>query len=200
MPYSDNLKVFWFTPMRTASRSCHRLQEHVKFTGLYSHNFFKTQSEKEYFFISNIRNPYSRLVSIYHLYCHNSKRKTNDFKDWVIKKLREEVEFPIQTLDYQINLSSIYFEHKKFPDYFVRVENLEDDIRNLWFVKENMSDEVEKIIKETIVNNSYSKEFRDRLPWQEYYNNSLSNYVYNFLEKDFQLFGYDKNSWKNGTP
>ena len=46
----------------------------------------------------------------------------------------------------------------------------------------------------------FLNEFGKRDPWQEYYNNSLSNYVYNFLEKDFLLFGYDKNSWKNGTP
>jgi hypothetical protein len=199
MPFSHNLKVFWFTPIRTASRSCNKLQEHLKFTDLYSHNFPETQLEREYFFISNIRNPYSRVVSIYYLYCFHSKKNPDNFGDWVVKRLQQEVEVPSSRLEYQINLSSIYSEYKKFPDYFVRVENFEDDIRNLWFVKENMSDEVEKIIKETIVNNSYSKEFGNRLPWQEYYNNSLSNDVYNFLEKDFLLFGYDKNSWKNGT-
>ena len=63
-----------------------------------------------------------------------------------------------------------------------------------------MSEDLEILIQNHIVNNVYSNEFGKRIPWQEYYNNSLSNYVYSFLEKDFQLFGYDKNSWKNGTP
>ena len=147
-----------------------------------------------------VRNPYSRLVSIYHIYCYQFKKEPNNFRDWAIKKLREEVEFPTKTLNYQINLSKIFSSCNRFPDYLIRQEFLEEDIRNLWFIKENMSEELEIIIQDNIVNNGYLTEFGKRDPWQEYYNNSLSNYVYNFLEKDFQLFGYDKNSWKNGTP
>jgi len=199
MPYSDNLKVFWFTPMRAATRSCDIIMRHLDFTDL-SHRFLEDKLHEQYYCVSNIRNPYSRLVSIYHIYCHHQKREPNDFRNWVIKKLREEVEFPIQTLNYQINLSKIYSSCNRFPDYLIRQEFLEEDIRNLWFIKENMSEELEIIIQDNIVNNGYLTEFGKRNPWQEYYNNSLSNYVYNFLEKDFQLFGYDKNSWKNGTP
>ena len=199
MPYSDNLKVFWFTPMRAATRSCEKVMHYLDFKDL-SHEFLKNKLHEQYYYVCNARNPYSRLVSIYHLYCYHSKREPNDFRDWVIKKLREEVEFPIQTLDYQINLSKIFSSYDRLPDYFVRQEFLEEDIRNLWFIKDNMSEELEIIIQDNIVNNGYLTEFGKRNPWQEYYNNSLSNYVYNFLEKDFQLFGYDKNSWKNGTP
>lgn len=199
MPYSDNLKVFWFTPMRAATRSCSKMLQHLDFTDL-SHEFIEDKLHEQYYCTSNIRNPYSRLVSIYHIYCYQFKKEPNNFRDWVIKKLREEVEFPTKTLNYQINLSKIFSSCNRFPDYFIRQEFLEEDIRNLWFIKENMSEELEIIIQDNIVNNGYLNEFGERDPWQEYYNNSLSNYVYNFLEKDFQLFGYDKNSWKNGTP
>jgi heme oxygenase len=199
MPVSNDLKVFWFTPIRAATRSCDKILKYLDFTDL-SHREFDNELQKTYFFVSNIRNPYSRLVSIYHIYCYHQKREPNDFRDWVIKKLRQEVEFPVQALNYQINLSKIFSSHDKIPDYFVRVESLEEDIRNLWFVKENMSDELESYIQEGIVLNKYKNEFGEKEPWQEKYNQSLSNYVYSFLEKDFLLFGYDRNSWKDGTP
>ena len=199
MPYSDNLKVFWFTPMRAATRSCEKIMEHLDFKE-FSHDFLKNKLHEQYYVVSNVRNPYSRLVSIYHIYCHQFNKEPNDFRNWVVKKLREEIEFPKQTLDYQSNLSKIFSDSNRIPDYFVKQEFLEEDVRNLWFIKDNMSDELETVIQKNIVKNIYSNEFGKRDLWQEYYNNSLSNYVYNFLEKDFLLFGYDKNSWKNGTP
>jgi hypothetical protein len=195
MPYSESLKVFWFTPMRTASRSCNELLRHLDFTD-FSHELDKNKIREQYYFVSNIRNPYSRLVSIYHLYCYHRKKEPNDFRDWATKQLGENVHYPI----YQIFLSKIFSSCNKLPDYFVRQEFLEEDIRNLWFIKDSMSEHIEYIIQNTIVSNRYFKEFGKINPWQEYYDDSLSNYVYNFLEKDFQLFGYDKNSWKNGTP
>lgn len=199
MPYSDNLKVFWFTPKRAATRSCEKVMEHFNFQE-FSHDFLKNELHEQYYYVSNVRNPYSRLVSIYHIYCYQYKKEPNDFRNWVVKKLREEIDFPEQTLDYQTNLSKIFSNSNRIPDYFVRQEFLEEDVRNLWFIKDNMSDELETIIQKNIVKNMYSNEFGGRDPWHEYYNNSLSNYVYNFLEKDFLLFGYDKNSWINGTP
>ena len=199
MPYSDNLKVFWFTPMRAATRSCEKVMHYLDFKDL-SHEFLKNKLHEQYYYVCNARNPYSRLVSIYHIYCYQFNKEPNDFRNWVVKKLRDEIEFPDQTLDYQTNLSKIFSDSNRIPDYFVRQEFLEEDVRNLWFIKDNMSDELETVIQKNIVKNIYLNEFGKRDPWQEYYNNSLSNYVYNFLEKDFLLFGYDKNSWKNGTP
>lgn len=196
MPYSNDLKVFWFTPIRTASRACINLQEHLKFEDLYSHSLFHNSQQKDYYFISNIRNPYSRLVSIFFLFCNNNNRDTDNFPIWVTKNLKEGL---INVPAYQIRLESLYSNEIRYPDYYVRIENLEEDIRNLWFVKENMSLDLEKIIQDTIISNQYLLEFGDRKPWQEFYDEELANYVYSFLEKDFLLFGYDKNSWKNGT-
>ena len=200
MPHSDELKVFWFTPMRAATRSCINIQTYFNFLDISTHQFFDGKLPHDYFFISNVRNPYSRLVSIYKLFCFGFKLEPTNFRNWVIKKLKEEVETPSQTLDYQINLSSIYSRYNRIPDYLIKVESIENDIRNLWFVKNSMSEELETIIQESILKNQYVNEFGEGDHWQEYYNESLSNYVYSYLEKDFLLLGYDKNSWKNGTP
>ena len=67
MSYSESLKVFWFTPMRAATRSCGVIMKRFDFTEL-SHEFIKNKLHEQYYLVSNIRNPYSRLVSIYYLY------------------------------------------------------------------------------------------------------------------------------------
>jgi hypothetical protein len=50
------------------------------------------------------------------------------------------------------------------------------------------------VISENIETNRYKSESKFR------YNQYLADIVYNNLKKDFDLFGYNKNSWKNGTP
>ena len=46
-------------------------------------------------------------------------------------------------------------------------------------------------------NESYSSN------WQSNYNHDLADFVYRFYERDFKMFGYEKNSWQetnsNGT-
>jgi hypothetical protein len=81
----------------------------------------------------------------------------------------------------------------KLPDYYVKMENFEKDIKSLWFVKENLGS-LSNVISENIETNRYKSESKFR------YNQYLADIVYNNLKKDFDLFGYNKNSWKNGTP
>jgi hypothetical protein len=81
----------------------------------------------------------------------------------------------------------------KLPDYYVKMENFGNDIKSLWFVKENLGS-LSNVISENIETNRYKSESKIE------YNQYLADIVYNNLKKDFDLFGYNKNSWKNGTP
>lgn len=200
MPHSESLKVFWFTPIRSGTRSVEEIMRYFKFSNLPSHNFYEEEFQKKFFLISNVRNPYARLFSIYNLFCVHSNKQPNNFKLWAFKKLKEEVADFDRGLNYQTNLATNYFEKSKYPDYVVRIESFEKDIRNIWFIKENMTEELESIIQENVVRNMYSDEFNLTKSWEEYYDEELAEFVYNFLEKDFLHFGYNKNSWKNGTP
>jgi len=199
MAYSDELRVFWFTPLRTATRSCNGLQKYLNFKNYGSHEFFSESHQKDYHLICNVRNPYSRLVSIYSLFCDNFNTTPNNFQGWVEKKLEEEITTPKKTLNYQIILSSIFSEHDKNPNTLIKLETLQQDIRNLWFVKDNSSQDLNNVIEENIVNNKYANYFNNKIPWKSCYNQNLADYVYSYLEEDFLLFGYDKNSWKDGS-
>jgi hypothetical protein len=201
MPYSEPLKVFWFTPMRTASRSIFQLLDSLgNFSEIRSHNFIKKKEHLDYFFIVNVKNPYNRLTSIYH-WSKKIYSLESDFEVWLPKKLKEEYE-EIDSLDKtsctQINLLD-YFKQKN-PDYIVKSESLEFDVRNIWFIKNNMSFEIENSIQEYIVKNGYNKEWDYVKPWQTYYTQKLADIVYHYMKDSFDFFEYDKNSWKDGTP
>lgn len=198
MPYSEELKVFWFTPKRTASRSCATICDFFKFTEINNHRPPNKKQFPNYHFVCNVRNPYSRMLSLYDLVNFNKTKVPNQFKEWAMAKLREEVEIPNFTEDIQSNLSRIFEQQGMYPNQYVRFENLEEDLNKLEFFKNGKNEVLDMIIKSNIRRNVYRSKFFTS-PWQNYYDEELANYVYSFLEKDFLLFGYDKNSWKDGT-
>ena len=197
MAYSESLKVYWFNPMRTASRSTWKVQEYLNFKECGSHSP-PNESHKDYIFISNFRNPYSRLVSVFHFVFDRERRNTNQFKAFAKKKIWEEQNLKKKP-NLQLNLSEIFEINNFKPQHLVRVENLYDDIMNLWFVKENANDGLNEIMKDYINYNGYHHEQGPRPSWQEHYDEETANMVYEFFKKDFDLGNYDKDSWKYGT-
>ena len=191
MNYSETLKVIWATPIRTATRSCIPIQEFFGFDVVGDHGLEIPKNKEDYFFVFNTRNPYSRMISIYHLYCKHVKLVPNNFNVWIRKKLEEEVNFSHQTLDYQIFLKK---KITKTPDLIIRLENLYSDVLELPFF-DNNSDELFDIFNDNIIKNLYSSGY----DYNEYYNQDLADYVYSYLEEDFVYFNYNKDSWKNGT-
>ena len=81
------------------------------------------------------------------------------------------------------------------------MENFEDDIKSLWFVKENF-DFLEQTLKYNVENNCYDLDefqfngFIKKESWKEYYNEEISEFVYKKMKNEFDFFNYDKNSWK----
>jgi hypothetical protein len=191
MNYSDKYKVLWATPIRTAARSCMPIQTYFEFDVIGEHGFQIPKGKEEYFFVLNTRNPYIRMISIYHLFCVHSNSTPNDFNSWIRQKLYEEKKFPGKTLDYEYLIKK---RITKTPDLLIRVESLYSDILKLPFFMDN-SDELFDIVNDNILNNGYSSGY----DYKEYYDQDLSDYVYSYLEEDFVYFNYNKDSWKNGT-
>jgi len=192
MNYSDNHKVMWATPVRTATRACIPIQKYFGFDIIGQHDLQIPKGKEDYFFVLNTRNPYTRMISIYHLFCENFKLVPNNFNIWITKKLDEEVNIPDKTLNYQIFLKK---KIVKTPNLIIRLENLYSDILKLPFFSDN-SDELFDIVNNNIIKNVYSSGYN----YKEYYNEDLANYVYSHLEDDFVYFNYNKDSWKDGTP
>jgi hypothetical protein len=191
MNYSDKHKILWATPIRTATRSCTPIQKYFEFDVSGNHGLLIPDEKKDYFFIFNTRNPYIRMISIYHLYCIHFKVTPNNFNEWIREKLYEEIKYPTQTLNYEIFLSK---KINKTPDLIVKVETLYSDILKIPIFTDN-SDELFNIVNSNILNNRYSSDYN----YKEHYDQDLANYVYSYLEEDFVYFNYNKDSWKDGT-
>jgi len=192
-------------------------QHSVSFLGLvpgakeifdYSHNIGVPPGAEKYFLMMNIRNPYSRAVSWWY-----SRESGNidpnapqkgffiTFEDF-IKKRTSKYKNGVTILgDYEKGV-----ELKK-PDLFIRYEHLEEDIKKIPFV--DWSDPMVKTRYNTyILKNSFHNAESDRgmmdrnkdddryVDWKKYYTEELADLIWRGHQKQFDLFGYDKDSWK----
>jgi|LauGreDrversion4_2_1035121.scaffolds.fasta_scaffold322079_3 hypothetical protein len=200
MTYSDELKVCWFTPQRTATRTTHTLLRQLGFISLGTHVFNFPKERYDYRLISNIRNPYSRLVSTFFLYSLHKKRFDIDFKKWCDYVLNDE-KFAIDyQLKYHIQIKSV---GRNF-DNFIRVESYAEDLKKLDFI-DLTNPEIKDVWDNNILKNGYTHEFKsiqteDKKTWYDFYDEEIADSVFSKLEEQFDFFGYEKNSWKNGTP
>jgi hypothetical protein len=199
MTYSDEHKVCWFTPKRTATRTTHTLLSKLNFVSLGTHIFFLPKERYDYQLISNIRNPYSRLVSLFFLYSLHKNNFRINFEKWCEYSLTDE-QFDIE---YQLRYDLIIKKSGQKFDRYITVENYSADIQSLGFV-DLSKPEVKDVWEKNVLNNGYTHEFKkiqteDRQNWQDFYNEKIAELVYSKLEDQFNFFNYDKNSWKNGT-
>ena len=192
MNYSDKHKILWATPQRTATRSCIAIQKYFKFDVFGEHDLEIPKGKEDYFFVLNTRNPYIRMISIYHLFCIRDNFEPNNFNNWIREKIIEEIKYPNHPHSFQVFLKRKIL---KTPDLFIRVESLYSDILKIPIFTDN-SDELFDIINDNILTNYYSSGYN----YKEYYDQDLADYVYSYLEEDFVYFNYNKDSWKNGTP
>ena len=192
MNYNDDLKVVWLTPQKTGTRSCGPIMFKIGFESntlrdVPSHDLEIPVGKENYYLVMNVRNPYDRVLSLYSLYCLHAGNNPIEFEKWINDK------YVFFKYKYSICLYDMIQRLPKLPDYYVKMENFGNDIKSLWFVKENLGS-LSNVISENIKTNRYKSESKFR------YNQYLADIVYNNLKKDFDLFGYNKNSWKNGTP
>lgn len=192
MNYSHKNKILWFTPIRTASRACVPIMEYFNFDSTKYHDENFPKDSDDYVLITNVHNPYKRLVSIFKMFEEQKNLSNVSFHDWIhtnLKNLNKHNQNP-----HQLWISKFILSFKKKPDYIVRVENIEEDLLKIKFIQENMSKELKKIFSENIKTNQYREDNFDY--WKKEYDENLSNYVFDNFRNDFELFGYDKNSWK----
>jgi hypothetical protein len=199
MNYSDELKIVWVTPMRTATRTCGVLQKIYNFDISSQHGYSDKKDKLDYTLILNIRNPYSRLASLFRIFLHNNKSYSIDFESWVRGIIKKEFTNTNMLRGYDFYLDKIIDNIGKIPDYYVRVEFLEKDLKSLPFVK-NGDIDLSEYFENQIYNNCYEKEFGDVNDWRLLYTQELADLVYFGMEKQFTLFNYNKDYWKDGTP
>jgi hypothetical protein len=198
---SEQYKYFTWTPERTGSTHFTNIITKLGFQSAdiidnkivsyreVRHNHFCSLFENhwDYKFIITMRNPYAMMMS------RVGATTINDEVD-----SQSVIELRIENL-LQNNITAPIccqcFQQRK-PDYFIRLENLYEDWIKIPFVRThelNLSGELKKL---TEVRKNEQVGTEDTNYWKKYYNKRIADLVYYNFPYNFELFGYDKNSWK----
>lgn len=165
--------------------------------GSHTHAQGIPEGMEEYPIICNVRNPYSKCVSSYLDESSDKNHENYDisFKDWLLKLTHEDR--ITRDADHFYMLEWEGFGRR--PDYLIRLEYMEEDLRKLPMFEHNQDFEDAMFgIRNNIYKNENPRdEYIGQLQhFQKYYDQEIANLVYNTHKEYFELSGYDKDSWK----
>lgn len=204
MNYNDKYELIYYGPMRTASRAIYTILKEIGFvcsTNDYnSHDHSlpsdnddtcnRDQTKLHYKTICSVRNPYARTVSNYNLYVIHYKDKSLSFEEFIDASIVHQ----------NINYQSFYHEgfKNKQPDYLIRCESIAEDILKIPGIIENydkLKDEIDRLLKVNAYIGERTVDDNSNDYWKNFYNQTLADIVYENLKEQFDMFGYEKNSW-----
>jgi hypothetical protein len=144
---------------------------------------------ENYKILSAVRNPYSRFFSEY-----TFNRRPEEFIYNEINK--ENFRFFIyQSTVYSDIISNECVDFsQRIPDYPVRLENLYEDYSKIPFITNSEYFKSGELKKDVGIKINVSNE-NDSL-WKKFYTQEIADIIYYRMPRYFELFGYDKNSWK----
>jgi hypothetical protein len=139
--------------------------------------------------VSAVRNPYTRFFSDYTFnrlpqeFTYTEKNKEN-FRIHIYKIIMNSELFYDSCIDFT----------ERVPDYPVRLENLYEDYSKIPFIVE--SDYFKSGELKEDVNKKINVSNEDENLWRKFYTQEIADIIYYRMPRYFELFGYDKNSWK----
>lgn len=132
----------------------------------------------QYQFIATIRNPYQTFIS----YFPNKSISKEKIKETLEKKFLGSA------------VQNKFFSYwERLPDYTISVENPLEDYLKIPFIAESelhKSGELKRIIDSKPNKSPFNYD------WKDFYDKKLADLVYYNTSQYFDMFGYDKNSWK----
>lgn len=216
MNVNRDLKLIWWAPERCATKITAEIFKKLGFevynskkntftplTEIYhSHDISFPSEFSDYSLISNIRNPYDRVISYYlnftsvgqnFVFFKNQKDELKKrietfclelFEYSLKQRILHNTERKVPLRDYVTKLNFDY----KVPDKFIRMENLKEDMSNLDFINQSniwKSGEIEEMLEKN--------EFINERPFKFYdlYNIHSAYRVYDYHKKHFFICDYD---------
>ena len=181
---SHKYKFVWTAPAKVASRSVRDIfiehcdlnpdwpsEEHPSnFTHV---NNWPEEADDDYIHIASIRHPYYRWLSYWKYGYHGGQHEMIDPKNGPIECLHN---MPQSWID-GWNLWNLINNTSKQIDLLIRAENIKEDLKELWFIPEDV--EVPYIGKSKYPN----------IPFDEEH---LRQVCYDRFLDDYKNFGYDK--------
>lgn len=174
---SEKYSCVWIAPSRTGSRGTAEILSRYDFKynnepihngqlENYCHFTSDLSLLQNYKIICSARNPYGRLLSHYKNY--NSEKIT--FREYVMEKRWGS-----------LNLIEPILSKK--PDYLLRLEHLNEDLRKLPFIYDQLTE------KQLDLSLQHDKELNI---WQDYYDNDMKEIVYISFQNHFIFWNYEK--------
>lgn len=218
MNISHEHKIIWWAPERCGTKATANIFRKLGFeffqdetetskfkmddgTDYQSHNIKYPEKYGDYKIICSIRNPYDRMSSIFSnftnvgksfVYTKNNPQKLTDTYGSIIKQI-----LPYNYLVNHENLEktpmqSSYLTKYRFdtqiPDFFIKMESLEEDLGKLDFVRES------EIWKSGYIHDYLIKNQHIRLrpyKFNDIYTFESAKRVYEYHKKQFIICGYD---------
>jgi hypothetical protein len=205
MNVNHNLKVVWWLPSRTASRSVSEILAYYKFyndrlnlpvTESYTHECDIPNGCDDYTLVCNIRNPYAKVVSTWHLRYFKEEPETGNL---ILEKSFSEYLTTCgnMTEEHQI------IRHRRKPDFYIRVENMIEDLHKLPFL--DFTDPHTNTLINDLSTNNYKYEGgckgfalrRDpknleMTDYKSYYTQKELDFVWDIYKDVFNEFGYQR--------
>jgi hypothetical protein len=196
MYYSEKYKSQWWLPPRTASRMVKKILHRLEFIEKDGHHGF---SIKNRYWDLNvlIRNPYSRAVSYWLL---NNERNYNSNRFTTFSESVYKLNDYLRDLhvgDFKNPSTTLISE--KIQNYnLIRYESLFDDLMKISYIKENQLELREELSILDLGNAPWRKDRPKELvkPYFEFYTQELADIVYTKKQSEFELGGYQRDSWK----
>jgi hypothetical protein len=215
MNFIHSEKTVWILPERTATRTVGQLLNFWE-VQIFEGNQYKTcvpnkningefsqglrhewnipQTFFHYDLILNVRNPYTRMKSYYYsLFLKNDCSGSGDCHISFLEFLQKYVP-DYGGMSYHFGFEKVFTEIKP-PKYVVKYENLAEDLMKIPFInkKHNESEEFRSEWDRVVTNNIFNKETKGN---SYNYSEQEAELIYNSFQKQFELFGYEENSWR----
>ena len=211
MNVSEKVKFIWWASMRCGSRSVSEIIKHYNFYNYstklniwhnpHTHDILVPEEFSDYNILMQIRNPYSRALSLWHLY---GWKNVND--NLYVEDTFEEYVFKDKFITDHYEKGIIKYK----PQYFIRYEYLSEDVLKIPFVDFNNQPIKEDFDRCSLQNcylnegvekpeGSLKRDQKDNryADWRSYYTKKIADKVYEKCALQFELLNYSKDSWKH---
>jgi len=208
-------KTVWILPERTASRTVGQLLNfwevqifegneyktctpHKNMDGSFSQGLrheWEIPVEYHYYdILLNVRNPFTRMKSYYHSLFLKNDCVPNESCNWTFSEFCDNFLTYNGGSLFHLRFEELYNKIKP-PIKVIRYENLRDDLITIPFIEKKLNESAEFRDEwfRVVENNIFT---RETLGSSYVYTHEEAEKVFTAFEKQFQLFGYDENSWK----
>lgn len=215
MNFIHSEKAVWILPERTATRTVGQLLNFWQ-VQIFEGNQYKTcvpnkningdfsqglrhewnipETFIHYDLLLSVRNPYTRMKSYYYsLFLKNDCSGTGDC-DLSFFEFTQKYVTDNGGMLHHLQFEQVYDKIKQ-PSYVVKYEKLGEDLMKIPFIskKHNESEEFRSEWDRVVTNNIFDKETKGNT---YKYTEQEAELIYNRFQKQFELFGYEENSWR----